>query len=263
MLAWVPSEHCVYVVFSLVVPATLSDEAFFDGLGWRSALYHKCTNAEQLLRLMKRLAGLDENTAPHAPENKEEKRASRESGEEEDEEDDEEDDDTWLEPDKNEYWYSVEQKLVRYVQERKWFTGKESDIKEETRLAQDNVKLLESLVTKRDVHSALAESVSESCSYHKKKLSKLEEELRQDRERLVGTSLDPENGSALRSLWAVCEQLQVALTAFEKEKSASPQPPSDVGGASPLSGSRVLQNESSSRLKEEETSFEAKLPWEE
>lgn len=278
--AWLTETKSVYTAYAKLVPSALTDDGYWTLIAWKLDLCRRCKAAEQLLAVVKMLAGRHDDAPTSAAEpapTDEPSGAAPVAA-------------AVACPFNEEYWTAVEGDL-RALQERlSWRTALEVEVQKEIELAGGNVKLLRGLIAKQDMRSDLAASVAESCSYHKIKLAKLMGDVEKDQDTLVGSRLSADgDGPLYEQLLATGAGIQEALAAFDTRKrsgSAAQASPasrevsvrdgadSAVSAAptTPLSVSASFEDASAAAADTapamaddasfEATSFEAKMPWE-
>lgn len=199
---WLPTEKPVYSVYAFLVPRVVDDEDYWHIVGWKLELCAKCSDSAVLLQLVKRLS----------------EKVRRQVGREEDK--GEGAAPALLQRTVNEeHWDKAESDLRSLQAKLQWRGALEAEATKEIGLASGNLKLLQGLVSKQDMRSDLAQSVAESCSYHKLKITKLLGEAEREKDRLAGSSLSAEGPGALyASLLHTNKSLQQTMQLFEERR---------------------------------------------
>ncbi|KPI85087.1 hypothetical protein ABL78_5853 [Leptomonas seymouri] len=234
LVAFIQEHTSIYKIRSYVVPLFTSDEDYWLNLQWRLTLYRLCTNADDLLMVMQTLSKLPvclqdiADAEKRAPENVAEANhaaaAKREAARVDNKKRDE---DVGKEErrygkqshlaDNSAYWNEMKQLHEAEQVKFSWLREMQDRAKKEMELARGNVKLLNSLVQRQEASSALGVSVSDSCKYHKVKLSRLIGDVcTAPEENTKGTVLDLESGPLFHELFQCNEDVKNVLQFYEE-----------------------------------------------
>ncbi|KPA83373.1 hypothetical protein ABB37_03019 [Leptomonas pyrrhocoris] len=236
LVAFIQAHTSIYEVRSYVVPLFTSDEDYWLNLGWRLTLYRLCTNAGDLLTVMRTLSKLparlydiacaEKRAAEEVAETNRAAAAGREAarannnGDEDADYEEEEVEETAYAgrphlTDNSAYW-SERRKQYEAAQEKfAWLRETQDRIKKEMELARGNVKLLESLLQRQEASSAVGVSLRDSCNYHKVKLSRLIADVcAAPEDNTKGTVLDAASGSLFHELFQCNEAVKNVLHAY-------------------------------------------------
>ncbi|KAG5472508.1 hypothetical protein LSCM1_03909 [Leishmania martiniquensis] len=239
LVKYIQEHYEVYRVRSYTVPRFISDEGYWLNIGWRIDLYKQCTNAEQLLTLMQTLSRLPQRL--HLIAAAAEERAASKAGafgHAEYDEDDENCQDGYGETyeenikqltyltDNTEYWNIIRMQYEAIQEKRAWLQEMEGRVKKEMELARGNVKLLSSLLQRKEASTALGASVFDSCQYHKVKLSRLIADIcAAPAEHRDGTVLDSRAGRLFHALVNCNDDVKAALEAYAGRPPSVPGSP--------------------------------------
>lgn len=271
-IAWISSNTDVHQMYSDVVPLVVSDEGYLQNIGWRIELCRYTVNAPQLLNLLQ-LVSLEPLEVGVGP-----------AGGAEANSDDLASHARWGHAGKVDgYWARTEEAWTAIHESIAWQDTLQTEVRTELTNALSNLNVLRGL-TKQDSNAALAESVYESCEYHKIKLSKLIGEVQQHQDRLAATPLCQHTGDLYKKLLDVYSDVSAAMITFHdsvratrsgREASqtlsrlfATPDgklesaksPTSTTAGAVDMDVAERQHGEDSD---DDDTVFEARLPWDE
>ncbi|CAC9515284.1 conserved hypothetical protein [Leishmania infantum JPCM5] len=307
LVKYIQEHYEVYQVRSYIVPRFTSDEDYWLNIGWRINLYRQCTNAGQLLTLMQTLSRLPQPLhdiaaaarKPEAPKSEAVGSAQHEGGGDARQNDDVDEDfeeEVIHLKDNAKYWHNTCMQYEVIQEKFVWLQETEERVRKEIELAGGNVKLLSSLIQRKEASTALGASVFDSCQYHKVKLSRLIADIcAAPAEHSEGTLLDSHSGTLFHALVKCNDYVKAVLEAYadrppsgsgspkgvvSSPTSAAPasarqdspaqceEPSTEVGtgGSSPVelrlsaSGSS-LDPDSNKADGSDEEPFEAKLPW--
>ncbi|CAG9578524.1 conserved hypothetical protein [Leishmania major strain Friedlin] len=234
LVKYIQEHYDVYRVRSYIVPRFTSDDDYWLNIGWRIDLYRQCTNAGQLLTLMQTLSRLPQPLRdivaaarkPAAP--KSEAVGSAQHGGGDAPQNDDEDEDCEEEvihlKDSTKYWHNIRMQYEVIQEKFVWLRETEERVRKEMELAGGNVKLLSSLIQRKEASTALGASVFDSCQYHKVKLSRLIADIcAAPAEHSEGTLLDSHSGTLFHALVKCNDYVKAVLEAY------ADRPPSGSG----------------------------------
>ncbi|GET90894.1 hypothetical protein, conserved [Leishmania tarentolae] len=224
LVKYIQEHYDVYQVRSYIVPRFTSDEDYWLNIGWRIDIYRQCTDAAQLLKLMQILSCLPKPlrdiaaVARKPAEAKAEAVGSTPHEGSDDRQNDAEDDfgeETFHLKDNTRYWCNVRMQYEAIQEKFSWLQETEERVRKEMELAGGNVKLLNSLIQRKETLTALGASVFDSCQYHKVKLSRLIADIcAAPAENTEGTLLDPHSGTLFHELLKCSDYVKATLEGY-------------------------------------------------
>ncbi|KAG5496740.1 hypothetical protein JIQ42_03573 [Leishmania sp. Namibia] len=263
LVKYIQEHYAVYQVRSFTVPRFTSDEGYWLNIRWRIDLYKQCTNAEQLLTLMQTLSRLPQrlhNIATTVKQSAAAKaeafgRAEHEDGDDCQDGDDEDYAENKTEvmhlQDNTEYWHMIRTQYEAIQEKRAWLREIEGRVKKEMELASGNVKLLGSLLQRKEASTALCASVFDSCQYHKVKLSRLIADIcAAPAEHREGTVLDSRSGGLFHALVNCNDDVKAALEAYAGRSPSVPGSPNRVASTPTSSAPASAKHGSAARCEE-------------
>lgn len=240
LVMYIQEHYEVYQVRSYTVPRFTSDEDYWLNIGWRIDLYRQCVNAGQLLTLMQTLSRLPQplrdiaaaaskaatakaeavGSAPH--------KGGGDACQNDDVDEDREEEVIHLK-DNAKYWHNIRMQYEVIQEKFVWLRETEERVRKEMELAGGNVKLLSSLIKRKEASTALGASVFDSCQYHKVKLSRLIADIcAAPAEHSEGTLLDSHSGALFHALVKCNDYVKAVLEVYADRQPSGSEDPKGV-----------------------------------
>ncbi|CAM40434.2 conserved hypothetical protein [Leishmania braziliensis MHOM/BR/75/M2904] len=267
LVKYIQEHYEVYQVRSYIVPRFTSDEDYWLNIAWRMGLYQQCTDAGQLLGLMQTLSRLPqplrdiaaamEPTSSPAPATfgsaqHEEGGNSHQNGD--DDRDRKDEAEALHLKDNTEYWHRIRMQYEAIQEKLAWLREMEERVTKEMELASGNVKLLGSLLQRKEASTALGASVLDSCQYHKVKLSRLIADIcAAPAEHSEGTLLDSRSGTLFHALLKCNDDVKAVLETYAGYPPSGPESPKRVESSSSASPAPASTKQNSPAPCEEST----------